>query len=62
MISIPTTGGRNRVQQIVTSWTARGSNPSAGDIFRAVNTGPEAHSASCIVGIGLFLRAKAAEA
>ena len=44
------------------SWTAQGSNTGAGDIFRAVNIGPEANSASCTVGIGLFLRSKAVDA
>ena len=62
MINIPKTYSLDRVQQIVTSWTVRGSNPGAGDNFRAVNTGTEAHSASCTMGIGLFPRSKAAEA
>jgi hypothetical protein len=39
----------------------RGSNPCDGEIFRAVQTGPEAHAASCKMGTGSFLGAKRPE-
>lgn len=61
MISIPRLAAGMGYSKSL-SWTARGSNAGAGDIFRAVNIGPEADSASCTVGIGLFLRRKTAEA
>jgi hypothetical protein len=35
-------------------WTVRGSNPDGGDIFRTIQTGPEAHLTSSTVGAGGF--------
>ena len=44
------------VQRLATGWTVRGSNPEeeGGAIFRLVQTGPEAHPASCTMGTGSY--------
>jgi hypothetical protein len=34
--------------------TVRGSNPGGGEIFAHIQTGPEAHPASCTMGTGSF--------
>jgi hypothetical protein len=39
-------------------WTVRGSNPGEGETSHAVQTGPEAHPASCTMGTGSFPRVK----
>jgi hypothetical protein len=38
------------VQRLATGGLVRGSNPGEGAIFRLVQTGPEAHPASCTKG------------
>jgi hypothetical protein len=42
-------------------WTVRGSNPGGVEIFHDVQTGPEAHPASCTMGTGSFPGAKRPE-
>jgi hypothetical protein len=44
------------VQRLPTGWTVRGSNPGGGggDFSAPVQTGPEAHPASCTMGTGSF--------
>jgi hypothetical protein len=43
------------VYGLATGWTVRGSNPGGGARFFAhVQTGPEAHPASCTMGTGSF--------
>jgi hypothetical protein len=43
------------VQTLATGWTVRGSNPGGGARFFAhVQTGPEAHPASCTMRTGSF--------
>ena len=42
------------VQRLVTSWTVRGSNPGAGEIFRTCPDRPWVHPAFCTMGTGSF--------
>jgi hypothetical protein len=42
------------VLRLATGWTVRGSNSGGGKFFAHVQTGPEAHPASCTVGTGSF--------
>ena len=42
------------VQRLPTGWTVRGSNPGGARFSAPVQTGPEAHPASCTMGIGSF--------
>jgi hypothetical protein len=42
------------VYRLATGWTVRGSNPSGGEIFSSLQTGPVAHPASCTMGTGYF--------
>ena len=40
--------------QLLTGWTVRGSNPDGPRFSTPVQTGPEAHPASCTMGTGSF--------
>ena len=40
------------VLRLATGWTVRRLNPGGGEIFRAVQNGPEAHPSSCTMGTG----------
>ena len=42
------------VQRLPTGWTVRGSNPCGARFSAPVQTGPEAHPASCTIGTGSF--------
>ena len=42
------------VQRLPTSWTVRGSNPGGARFSAPVQTGPEAHPASCTMGTESF--------
>ena len=42
------------VQRLPTGWTVRGSNPGGAGFSAPVQTGPEAHPASCTMGTGSF--------
>jgi hypothetical protein len=55
-----TNGGRDRA--VAAGGMVRGSNPCDGEIFRAVQTCPEDHAASCQMCTGPFLGAKVATA
>ena len=46
---------------LIMDWTVQGSNPGAGEIFRAVETNPNAHPASCTMGSGSFSGVKQPE-
>jgi len=46
------TGRTNKV--LPTGWTVRGSNPGGARFSAPVQTGPEAHPASCTMGTGSF--------
>jgi hypothetical protein len=48
------------VWQLATGWKVRGSNPGGGEIFLLIQTGSEAHPASCTMGTGAFPGVKAA--
>ena len=41
-------------QRLPTGWTVRGSNPDGARFSAPVQTGPEAHQASCTMGTGSF--------
>jgi hypothetical protein len=40
---------------LATGWAVQGSNPGGGEIFHNRPGRPEAHPASCLMGIGVFL-------
>ena len=40
------------VQRLPTGWTVRGSNPGGARFSAPIQTGPEAHPASCTMGTG----------
>ena len=42
------------VQRLPTGWKVRGSNVGGGEIFNNVQTGPGAHTVSCIMGTWSF--------
>ena len=42
------------VKRLSTGWTVRGSNPGGARFSAPVQTGPEAHPASCTMGTGSF--------
>ena len=42
------------VQRLPTGWTVRGSNPGGARFSATVQTGPEAHPASCTMSTGSF--------
>ena len=42
------------VQRLPTDWTVRGSNPGGARFSAPVQTGPEAHPASCTMGTASF--------
>jgi hypothetical protein len=46
------------LERLATGRTVWGSNPGVGEIFRAVQTGPEDYSASCTMDTGCFLGIK----
>ena len=46
------------VNGLTTSWTVQESNRGVGKIFRALQTGPEAHSAFCTTDTGWFPEVK----
>jgi hypothetical protein len=41
-------------KRLAMGWTVRGSNPGEARFFVHVQTGPEAHPASCTMGTGSF--------
>ena len=43
-----------RANILVADWTVRGSNPGGARFSAPVQTGPEAHPASCTMGTGSF--------
>jgi hypothetical protein len=45
-------------RRLPTIWKYRGLNPSQGQIFRPVQTGPKDHPAYCAMGTEIFLGAK----
>ena len=53
--------GAQSVQRLAKDQTAPGSNAGGDEIFRAVQTGPEAHPPSCTLGTGSFPWIKPAE-
>jgi hypothetical protein len=46
----------NSIHSVPTGWTARGSSPRGGEIFHAVQAGPNATPGSCKIGTGFILR------
>jgi len=44
-----------QILTLPTGWTAQGSNPGGARFSAPVQTGPEAHPASCTMGTGSFL-------
>jgi hypothetical protein len=46
------------VYRLATGWTVWGSNPGGARFIAHVQTGPEAHPASCIMGTGSFPEVK----
>jgi len=42
------------VNRLPTGWTVRGSNPGGARFSAPIQTGPEAHPASCTMGTGPF--------